>query len=176
MAEQIYYVDNVFHVYIEETPHTYTTEKWYNNPTVPKFPHPRIARMIRHLSVCAAANDSRTPSLEEIVLDGSASSSWIFQPNRPLDPDEIASGPRQWLTRPRALTWQTNFTNLYTLDLLIMMYDVSNIDLINGQFKDTGNEPDYEHESDHDLEANDERSSGDESDASDGSDASDDAV
>jgi hypothetical protein len=95
IAEQVYYADNVFHIYIEETPHTYTTEKWYNNPAVPKFPHPRIARMIRHLSVCATANEFRTPCLEEIVLDGSASSSWILQPNRPLDPDDIASGPRQ---------------------------------------------------------------------------------
>jgi hypothetical protein len=175
MAEEVYYANNIFCMLIEETSHTYSTEEWYNNPAVPKFPHPRIARMIRHLTVCAAANQFCKPPLEEIVLDASATSSWIFRPNRPLDPDEIASGPRQWLNTSRALTWQSNFTNLYTPDLWIMMYDVSNIDLSNGQIKDTGIKSDYEHESVHDLESNDERSSSDESDASDDYNADDDA-
>jgi hypothetical protein len=57
-------------------------------------------------------------------MDPFESPPWLFQATRPLDLSLLHhTVPNRWLTTPRNLSWQTDFSNLHTVDLWIRLMD-----------------------------------------------------
>jgi hypothetical protein len=122
LARDAYYRNNVFEIGIPTKDEEYETPEYHINTLKFKRPLPHIANQIRHLWIRVGFHYFRDIGLKQLIMNAFEPFPWLFQAARPLDRAKLDPS-RPWLSDPRDVSWQTNFSNLHTLYLKVGLID-----------------------------------------------------
>jgi hypothetical protein len=132
LARDAYYRNNVFEIWVPTKDEEYDTPGYYNDTLKFKQPLPHIANQFRHLWIRVGFHYFRDIGLEELVMDPFEPGPWLFQAARHLNLAKLDSS-RTWLSNPRNLSWQTDFSNLHTLYLKVDLMDWDELEYEDGR-------------------------------------------